>query len=185
MRRRTFARGALAATAAMMAGCRTREDLHAEALTPPASVVAQRALQTRRFDTRDETALLQAAVGVLQDLGFTIEETRPQSGLVVGSKNRDAVEAGQVATQVLLVLLAAAAGTQHRVVMDRDQRIRVLVVVRLTPGGTASTARVTFQRVVMNTDNQVSRAETLEGPRRYQAFFDHLAQSAFLTAYEI
>lgn len=144
-----------------------------------------RALQTRRFDTRDETMLLQAAVGVLQDLGFLIEETRPRSGLVMGSKARDAVEAGQVAAQLFLVLLAAAARTQHRMVMDRDQRIRVLLVVQPTADRTASTVRVTFQRVVFNTDNQISRTETLDDPRLYQAFFDQLAQSVFLTAHEI
>lgn len=176
---------AVSAAAIGLGACRTREELHTDALTPPGSVVEQRARQTRRFDTRDETMLMQAVVGVLQDLGFTIEETRPHAGLVMGSKDRDAVEAGQVATQIVLVLLAAAARTQHRVVMDRNQRIRVLVVVRPTADRASSIARVTFQRVVINTDNRVSRMETLDEPQLYQAFFDQLAQSAFLTAHEI
>ncbi|WP_198378010.1 hypothetical protein [Neoroseomonas rubea] len=186
MQRRHLTIGVFAAFAPLVVGaCRTRAELHADAFTPSGSVVEQRARQTRRFDTRDETMLLQAVVGVMQDLGFTIEETRPQSGLVMGSKDRDAVEAGQVASQIVLVLLAAAARTQHRVVMDRNQRIRILVVVRPTPERTASIARVTFQRIVINTDNQVSRMETMDDPQLYQAFFDQLAQSAFLTAHEI
>lgn len=183
--RRSFALGVLAVPPVALSGCQTREDLHAAALTPSSSVVSQRVLQTRRFDTRDETTLLQATIGVLQDLGFTIEETRAEAGLVMGSKSRDAVEAGQVAAQVLLVLLAAAARTPYRAVMDHSQRIRVLVVVRPSPNSQSSTARATFQRVVINTDGRVSRIETLDDPRLYQAFFDQLAQSSFLTAHEI
>ncbi len=55
-------------------------------MTVTDSVVAHRARQTRRFDTTDETLLLQASVGVLQDLGYVIEETRSAFGVVVGSK---------------------------------------------------------------------------------------------------
>ncbi|MCK8788176.1 hypothetical protein M0638_27895 [Roseomonas sp. NAR14] len=187
MDRRSLLSGAgAAALLPLLPACVPKEELHTNALTPPASVVAQRALQTRRFDTQDDTALLQATVGVLQDLGFTITESRAAGGLVTGTKDRDAVEAGQVAAQVILAILAAAAGSRtHRMVMDRDQRIRVLVVVRPTQDRRASTARVTFQRVVMNTDNQVSRTETLDDPVLYQRFFEHLAQSSFLTAHEI
>lgn len=168
-----------------LAGCRTREERHAAALTVSASVIEQRSRQTRRFETLDETALLQAAVGVLLDLGFTIDESRPSAGLIMGSKSRDAVEAGQVAAQVLLVLLAAALGSQHRAVMDRDQRIRVLLVVRPAADGRSTTARATFQRIVFNTDGAVSRTETIDDPEVYQAFFDQLAQSSFLTAHGI
>jgi hypothetical protein len=46
----------------------------------------QRAAQSRRFDTIDDQLLLQASVGVLQDLGYGIEESRSDLGMVVGSK---------------------------------------------------------------------------------------------------
>lgn len=162
-----------------------REELHASHFAPAAAATDLRNLQSRRFDTEDEGALLQAVAGVLQDLGFQIDESRPQIGLVAGSKERSAVEAGQVAAQVLLVLLAAAAGAQHRVVMDRDQRIRIAVVVRRVPGQPSLVARATMQRVVQNTDNQMTRIETLDDPRLYREFFSMLSQSAFLTAHEI
>ena len=55
-----------------------------------------------RFDTKDEGAILAAAAGVMQDLGFTIEETQAKAELVSGSKDRDAVEAQQVAGQIFL-----------------------------------------------------------------------------------
>lgn len=170
----------------LAAGCIPQEEMHASHFTPSSSVVQQRAMQSRRYDTTDETMMLQAVAGVMQDLGFQIDESRPQVGLIMGSKDRNAVEAAQVAAATLLILLAAAAGTpQQRVVIDRDQRIRILVVVRRTPQPGSLIARVTMQRVVNNTENRASRIETLEDPRLYQEFFNMLSQSVFLTAHEI
>jgi hypothetical protein len=83
------------------------------------------------------------------------------------------------------VLLAAASRSQHRVVMDRDQRIRIALVLRHLPGQAGTIARVTMQRVVMNTDNQMTRIETLDDPALYREFFNMLSQSIFLTAHEV
>ena len=57
------------------------------ALTVTDSAVAQRNRQTRRFDTTDLALLLQAGIGVLQDLGYVIDESRSAIGVVVGSKS--------------------------------------------------------------------------------------------------
>ena len=171
---------------AAMPGCQpSAADLHAAAMAPPQGAVAKRQLQTRRFDTQDDKAVLTASAGVLQDLGFGIEETAANSGVITASKDRSAIEAQQVAGQVLLVLLAAAAGTTYNPVYDRDQRIRVTVFVQPSADRAATTARVTFQRIVTNTQNQVSRVETIEQPEIYRQFFDMLSQSAFLQAHEI
>ncbi len=165
--------------------CVEQNELHARHFTASDATTNLRSLQSRRFDTSDETQMLQAVAGVLQDLGFQIDESRPSVGLVAGSKDRSAVEAGQVAAQMLLVLLAAAARSQHRAVLDRDQRIRIAVVVRPAREPNALSARATMQRVVTNTDNRLSRIETLDDPALYQEFFNLLSQSLFLTAHEI
>jgi hypothetical protein len=173
---------ALAATP----GCQpSAADLHTAAMALPQGAVAQRQLQSRRFDTQDERAILTASAGVLQDLGFSIEETAANSGVITASKDRSAIEAQQVAGQIFLVLLAAAAGTTYNPVYDRDQRIRVTVFVQPSADRAATTARVTLQRIVMNTQNQVSRVETINQPEIYRQFFDMLSQSAFLQAHEI
>jgi hypothetical protein len=102
-------------SAAGLIGCvPNREEAHAEHFLPAAAATDLRGLQSRRFDTKDEGMLLQAVAGVFQDLGFQIDESRPQVGLIAGSKDRSAIEAGQVAAQILLALLAGAAGTQYR-----------------------------------------------------------------------
>ncbi|WP_431302678.1 hypothetical protein [Sediminicoccus sp. BL-A-41-H5] len=45
-----------------------------------------RARETRRFETANSAQVLQAAVGALQDSGFTIEETQAEAGLVTALK---------------------------------------------------------------------------------------------------
>lgn len=145
--------------------------------------LAQRQMQARRFDTKDEVVILSASAAVLQDLGFNIEETSQKTGLLMASKNRSAEEAGQIAGQLLLAGLIAGMGGRADPVWERDQKIRVSVATKPLREGTA--VRVTFQRVIWNTKNQISRVESIDDPLIYQEFFDKLAQSVFLEAHEI
>ncbi len=147
--------------------------------------VAERQLGQRRFETKDEKLLLTASVGVLQDLGFVLEEASIGSGFIQASKNRDAVETGQVVAQVLLMILAAAAKTHVDPIWDRDQKIRVSVSTRPSSDRAATLARVTFQRVVWNTQNRISRAETIADNEVFREFFDKLSQATFLQAHDI
>jgi hypothetical protein len=155
------------------------------ALTLSAESLKQRQLQLRRFDTKDEAMLLAAAAGVMQDLGFTIEETQAKVGLVSGSKDRDAVEAGQVAGQIFFVALIAALGGQADPVYDQVQKIRISVATRPSTDKAGTIARVTFQRVVWNNKAQISKLETIDDPVIYRQFFDRLSQSVFLEAHQI
>ena len=150
-----------------------------EALELTQESLQQRQSQTRRFETNDETKLLTAGAQVLQDLGFTLEESEAGLGVVVGSKNRDATEAGQVALAIFVALAGGGA-----MPIDKDQKIRVSLITRPI-SNKETAARVTFQRVVWNTHGQVTTSEPLDEPKLYQEFFDKLSQSVFLTANEI
>ena len=163
---------------------RTIVDQQTAALTLDSSNVALRQVQSRRFDTDNERDILQACAAVLQDLGFTIDESSVKTGLVVASKDRDAVESGQVAGQLVLAALVAALGGQADPVWERNQKIRISVVTKPLPNKTVL-VRVTFQRVIWNTKNQISRIETINDPRIHQEFFDKLSQSVFLEAHHI
>ena len=155
------------------------------ALTLSSDQLARRQIETRRYDTSDERTVLLGCVGVLQDLGFSIEESAPNAGLVVGSKDRDAVEAGQVASQVFLAALITALGGRADPVWERNQRIRLSIVTTPVSGGQAVTVRATFQRVIWNTKNQVSRVETLGDPTLYREFFERLSKAVFLEAHKV
>jgi len=137
--------------------------------------------QSRYFETVDEKMLLASSAAVLQDLGFNIDESETELGVVVGSKDRDATEAGQVVGALVMAALFGVA-----VPWDDEQKIRVSLVTRpISETPPKMAVRVTFQRIVWNTQKQVSKIEGLDDPELYQEFFDKLSQSVFLEAYEI
>ena len=169
----------------LLAACQTATvEQQTAALTLSNENLAQRQAQSRRFDTGDERLILSAAAGVLQDLGFSIVESSAGTGLLVASKNRDAVEADQVAGQLVLAALITALGGRADPVWERDQKIRISLVTKPLSAESVI-VRVTFQRIVWNTKNQISRAETIDDPVIYQEFFDKLSQSLFLEAHDI
>jgi hypothetical protein len=144
-----------------------------------------RQLQTRRFDT-DEKTLLSASAAVLQDLGFTINESETDLGVIACSKQRNAISAGQIAGAVIIGVLTGAYTP-----VDKEQLIRASLVTRPihideTDKTKCQTAvRITFQRIVSNTKGQITRREGINEAEIYQEFFDKLSQSVFLEAHEI
>lgn len=152
-----------------------------EALQLTHESMETRRLQTRRFETRDEEDLIITAAGLLQDLGYTLEESESELGILVASKDRDATEGGQVAGAIFV---AALTGVMPAV--DKVQKIRASIVTRpYGDSGRYTLLRVTFQRVVWNDHGQVSRRETIGDPEIYQEFFELLSKAAFLEAHNI
>ena len=133
---------------------------------------------TRRFSTRDEKQILAASAGLLQDLGFTIDNSESDLGLIVASKDRTAIQGGQVAGKVAMAIFF-----WKNVPIDRNQKFRASVVTH--PSGNEIAVRVTFQRIVWNDRNEVSKLELLDDPKMYQEFFKKLSQAVFLEAHQI
>ena len=161
---------------ALVAACQSGPPERAMQL--PAASLETRQLQTRRFADIDEARLLAASAGVLQDLGFTLDDSETELGLIVASKQQSASDPGMEEFMQLLNIFA-----DIEIVVDRDQRIRASLVSWPVPHESAEYfVRVTFQRVVWNTENQISKRETLDEPTLYQTFFDRLSKSVFLEA---
>jgi len=145
------------------------------------ATLEDRQLQTRLFDTSDEKKILSASAGVLQDLGFTLDESETDLGLIVASKDRDAKNAGEV---ILKVMAAAIAGGPA--IYDSTQKIRVSLVSSLSgEKGERTAIRVTFQRIVWTNYGQISKLERLNDPEMYLGFFDKLSKAIFLEANNI
>jgi len=170
------------AGALAMSGCAS---IPKDALVLSPDSLERRQLQTRRIDGISEKDLLNASAGVLQDLGFNIDESETKLGVIVASKDRSAVTASQVAGAVALALLGA------NMPIDKTQKIRVSLVTRnmLDSNGAdlpdSHQLRITIQRLVWNTANQVSRIESIEDPLIYEAFFEKLSKSVFLEVHKI
>lgn len=159
-------------------GCATT--IPPEALQWTQETLKDRQLQTRKFDTQKENDVLSSCAALLQDLGFTLDESETKLGMLLGSKDRDATDGGQVAAAIFLALLTGAV-----VPIDSVQKMRASVITRLNEDGSSMLVRVTFQRVVWNTEGQVTTSESMKDPEIYQEFFAKLSKAIFLEAHEI
>lgn len=159
----------------LLAGC---QDHNQQALligAPSAMAPQIREMQTLGVPDVPEAQLLRDATQVLLDLGFAIEESSSEFGVLVGSKQRDATEAGQVAAAVAITVVAALFLVAVVPTWDQDQTIRATVTTRPIATDRGATLRVTFERRVTNNQGG-SRYEPLEAPELYQEFFTLLRQ---------
>ena len=185
----------------LAAGCSTVPDQSME-LSPDSLKLRQ--LQTRRIEGIDENALLAASAGVLQDLGFNIDESETRLGVIVASKDRSALDLGDAVEDLLVDSLVEAAldamfsalfgdhfdddddEDGEDIVYDVTQKIRISVVTRpaLDSSGQrrqdAQVIRITIQRLVWDSEGELSHSESIEDPKVYQKFFDRLSKSIFL-----
>jgi hypothetical protein len=175
-----------------VAGCQTPPE-NAMELSPDSLKLRQ--LQTRRVEGIDEKALLAASVGVLQDLGFNIEESETRLGVIVASKKRSAVDTADIITSSLETLAIDLAlslifgdhfSDSGEISIDVTQKIRISIVTRPAldssgqPRKDAQVIRVTIQRLVWDDDGNLAHAESIKDPKVYQKFFDRLSKSIFL-----
>jgi hypothetical protein len=146
-----------------------------------AESMAQRQLQTRKYNTTAEDKIITTCVNVLQDTGFAIENTDAKLGTILASKQREAVESGQVAGAIIIAVIFGVA-----IPIDKNQTMYASIVV--SPAASekkASLVRITFSRLVWNDRGVVSKAERLEDPEVYQTFFTKLSKGLFLEAQSI
>ena len=151
-----------------------------EALSLDPESLKLRQIQTRVFQTDDEIKVLIACSSLLQDLGFTIDESETGLGVLVGSKDRSALNAGQIIGSII-----AGALTGVNIPWEKNQKMRASVITRPVGDKKNIAVRVTFQRIVWNRDNKISIREGLTEPKMYQEFFDKLSKALFLEAQEI
>jgi hypothetical protein len=164
-----------AAVAVLLAGC-VHTSRPADAFAGPSAPASQRVMQSRRYETRDEVRVLRASGALLMDLGFTVDKSDESLGVLVASKERSAVETGQVIFAILLSGL-----TRSDIPYDKRQRLRASVVTH--PSGQKSVVvRVTFQRVVWDSHGNISKREQLNEPENYREFFEKLSKSLLLEA---
>ena len=157
--------------------CQHKVPKDALALSPTS--LEDRQLQTRIFETNDEKTLLTASAAVLQDLGYTIEESEVSCGVIVSTRDRDVTETGEVVGSIALGICLEAP-----VPYDTRQKVEASLVTKPIAGRRIA-VRITFQHVVWNNQNQVSKREQINDPKIYQEFFAKLSKSVFLTAHEI
>ena len=162
-------------------------------LTPESA--QHRALQTRMFETSDEKELLSASAAVLQDLGFQVEESSTEVGMLRAAKERGAREYGQEIMQGFIFILAAIGGKAVIVPVDVHQQISATLVTRRSETDASRfSVRILFHRSVWkgqgNTGDQPIppgqlSLEMIRDAKIYQQFFAKLSKGVFLEAHKI
>lgn len=167
-------------------GCATPH-LSSNILKPDKNYMQTRQLQMRQYDTVDENKMLLASAGVLQDMGFTIDDSETNLGVIVASKNRGAMQTKQVAGRIAFDAFAGLLGVQANTFesADREQKIKVSVVTNLNADGKKTLVRVTFQRIVWDFSGKVSKMESLKNPELYSGFYEKLSKAVFLEEQKI
>lgn len=159
-------------------------------LTPESN--ANRAMQTRFFDTEDDQELLSASAAALQDLGFQVEESVREVGFLRAAKERSAREYGQYRNRFFIWLLSLG----HVVIpIDLHQKISASLVTRpLNEAHSRQEVRIIFYRAVWKGDGQADRnyippgeqkMEMIRDPEIYQQFFAKLSKAVFLEPHSI
>jgi hypothetical protein len=187
----------------IFSGCATT--IPPEALQMQPDTLANRQVQSRKYDIKTEKELLSASASVLQDMGFNLDESQTSLGVIVASKSRDAKDGGQIAGAILMGFLFGAAAMSY----DKNQKIRASLVtkpavtnnpikVELTTNAgknikfdqqveasSGFVVRVTFQRLVWNQNNVMTKIEGINDPAIYTEFYDKLSKSVFLQAQNV
>ncbi len=159
----------------LLAGC---SGIPEDAFRLSPSSLKDREMQTRIYEDVSEAQILSTSVAIIQDLGAQIVESESALGLIVGHKKRDATSPSQVAGAALSFMLTGIVPS-----IDKEQKIKISLVaspVSSVEDNERWKVRLTIQRLVWNTRNQLDRVEGVKSPEVYQAFFNKLDKALFL-----
>ena len=175
-----------ALAALLLAGCASTPS---DALKLAHDTPEHRRLQTRQFDRLNETQMLAAGLGVLQDLGFTLDGSESKLGVISASRHltsRRPLNAREIVTDLFWtatfpVVMGAYFAYDAATGVKEPQVVHVSLVAAAADGG-ACTVRVTAQRRVYKDEKlaKLLKVEPLDEPAFYQEFFTRLSQSVFL-----
>lgn len=182
---RSLAQAAIAALLALLVGaCQTLPD---DAFRLTESALELREIQTRSYEGVSDVQILSASSGVLQDLGYAIDEVEKELGVLSASKRADATNEaeiiGNVALDVADCLLTFFLGCENDAYKSskdvQDIRMTLVVLPNFENEGEFR-VRLTMQRIVWAKSGEIYEQETINDAEVYQAFFDKLSKSVFL-----
>ena len=154
----------------------------------PTSIV-DTATQTRRYASTDTGLIRDAAIQVLQDMGYKIRGGDKELGLVWGYKRADVPSAGTahaVAEAMVVTLTVVLSGIiGENVITDLPEQVAQDIYVNLQISrsfdSASSIVRLSIDRDMIYDHGGLIPDHT-ELPAIYSEFFEHLSRSIFLEA---
>jgi len=162
-------------------------------LTPSSS--KYKALQSRVIETSKDKELLSASAAVLQDLGFQIEESVIDAGMLRAVKERSAREYSQEMGRFFIFLVGLFAQTSIIIPVDLHQQVAATLIIYPEENSTSRfNVRIMFYRKLWkgegSSGNQsippgTQTMEMINEPEIYRQFFAKLSKSVFLEIHQI
>ena len=157
-----------------------------------ADYLARRQMTTRQFNTNDERKILSASAQVVQDLGFTIDESETKLGLITASRKSEigsaAARAAVTGGVFALALFANSGGRGNAQVQqpefDIEQTMFLTLVTTRSRAGNGFNVRIEMSRTIRTNKNN-TRSERISHQPTFQDFFNRLGQSLFLEGHNI
>jgi hypothetical protein len=129
-----------------------------------------REYQTQAFDTTDQTKVMKALIGALQDDGFTISQANDQLGLLSAQKEVNVRDEGAA---FLATLLAGNDATyQNNAIMEATANVSAF--------GKQTRVRLNVVEKVMDNKGGVMNVAPVADPKFYQTFFETVSKSLFI-----
>lgn len=186
-----------------LAGCGV--SVPRDLLQTEGSALAIRQLQTRLYPTKDEEILITGAINLFQDMGYSIDTSNKDLGLILAFKSVDADNAGTDILRFLALLNKPIWDTSGTGIPDR-QEIHITFTVKPSMRDDGFLARITLKRVMVDESDTALGAdhasptgiplidqmqetaldrEKLLAEELYDEFFEKLSKSIFLESNKI
>ncbi len=145
-------------------------------------------IQSKNFENVNLEMALTSGVNVLQDMGFSINNTDLDLGLITAEKKVDAKDKVGITLAVTTSILSALSGSYGGNSMkdiSKEQLIKVSLVATYKKAKKSTTLRINFHRIVWDMEGSIMRRELIEEPEIYREFYSKLSKSIFLEVNEV
>ena len=116
-----------------LAGCAATPKIPEAALRLPETTIDIRTMQSHSFAVPSETIILAAAVAVLQDMEYNLDDVEKPLGVLSASKVSDADSKSEKTGLFMLDVLCAAGGTSCNYSANASDKQKITVTLVVLP----------------------------------------------------
>ncbi len=164
------------ALAASACAATTRSELP----EPPRAALELRQVQSRTFDTPDARLVLKAALNVLQDQGFVIQQAEFELGVVTAVSEWRSGQRNQGLRILKWVAAIPTYGASLLLPSGHDEFSAVEAVVNVNPEAERTRVRVSMVAKVRDDKGAIRRVTPVEDPLAYQRILAGLDKAVYL-----
>jgi hypothetical protein len=164
------------ALAASACAATTRSELP----EPPRTPLELRQAQSRTFDTPDARLVLKAALNVLQDQGFVIQQAEFQLGVVTAVTEWRSGQRSQGLRILKWVAALPTYGASLLIPTGHDEFSAVEAVVNVNPEAERTRVRISMVAKVRDDKGAIRSVQPIEDPLAYQKILAGLDKAVYL-----